>query len=86
MPDFHLSDISYQFITVSGDGQFLIWDQRWEDISMGKLPHIAKTKPMRSSTRHLKKDANEDDKDNDEESSIPWLPLVRFFNFFVTIS
>jgi WD40 repeat protein len=63
----HLDGKSYQFMTIAGDGQALIWDIRYEDISAGKYPHIYKPKAS-----HL-------DKPN-KDGTIPrptWLPLFR---------
>lgn len=47
LPKEHLTSDSYQFFTVSGDGHVLFWDIRFEEIMMGKLPHIAKVKGVK---------------------------------------
>jgi len=44
LPPEHLDGKTYQFMTIAGDGQALIWDIRFEDIARGHLPHIAKPK------------------------------------------
>jgi WD40 repeat protein len=40
----HLDGKSYQFVTIAGDGQTLIWDIRYEEIAKGSLPHIFRPK------------------------------------------
>jgi len=49
----YLTDISHQFYTISGDGQIIFWDTRFEDISQGKLPHIAKIKSTKQTQRKV---------------------------------
>lgn len=44
MEEMWLTDVSYQFITVSGDGQCLVWDTRYQEIAEGLHPHIAKVR------------------------------------------
>jgi len=63
----HLDDKSYQFMTIAGDGQALVWDIRFEDIARGNLPHIYKPKP------------GQFDKANKDGtfSTPPWLPLFK---------
>ena len=43
----YLTSETHQFFTISGDGYVLFWDIRFEDIMMGKIPHIAKVKGMK---------------------------------------
>ncbi len=51
----HLTDVSHQFITCSGDGIILVWDVRARDIAMGKLPFIARPKQvMKADDKFLK--------------------------------
>lgn len=40
----HLDGNVYQFITVSGDGQVLVWDTRYEQIASDELRHIGRQK------------------------------------------
>lgn len=40
----HLDDKSYQFITVAGDGQVMVWDIRYEQIANDELRHIGRAK------------------------------------------
>lgn len=40
----YLTEVTYQFFTIAGDGQIIFWDTRFEDIMSGKLPHIVKVK------------------------------------------
>ena len=61
----HLDENTYQFMTIAGDGQALIWDIRYVDISKGNLPHIFRPK----STNDRKKEV--------EDANVPWLPIFR---------
>ncbi|CAM9421958.1 unnamed protein product [Chrysoparadoxa australica] len=63
----HLTNKSHQFITVAGDGQCLFWDTRFQEISEGQLPHIA---------RPRQQDKRREDKDGIAPRS-PWMPLFR---------
>lgn len=40
----HLDGKSYQFVTVAGDGQVMVWDIRYEEIFADNLKHIGRTK------------------------------------------
>jgi WD40 repeat protein len=44
----HLSKLTHQFYSISGDGQVIFWDIRFEEIMQGKLPHIAKVKQTKN--------------------------------------
>lgn len=60
LADRYLTDnISNQFFTISGDGQIIFWDIRFEDIIMGKLPHIAKVKGTKQSHHHVEDNSSE---------------------------
>ncbi|GMI04564.1 hypothetical protein TrLO_g114 [Triparma laevis f. longispina] len=61
----HLDDKTYQFMTIAGDGQALVWDIRYIKIFKGEFPHIFKPKSSNSS------------KNMKEGTKIPWLPLFR---------
>jgi len=61
----HLDGKTYQFMTIAGDGQALIWDIRYTDIAAGKYPHIAKA---------LKGAGTDKGKD---VGKVPWLPVFR---------
>lgn len=72
LPREHLTNISNQFFTVSGDGQVVFWDIRFRDIMAGNLPFIAKVKISKqvkssSSIEGLSK----------EFPSTKWTPLFR---------
>ena len=58
---------SYQFMTLSGDGQCLVWDIRFVQIAAGDLPHIMKP-------RHAH---NSGDGKKGKEEVAPWLPLFK---------
>ena len=45
---------SFQFVTVAGDDKILFWDIRYEDILLGKIPHIAKIRKKATSTSSAK--------------------------------
>ncbi len=71
LSDKYLTDgISNQFFTISGDGQIIFWDVRFEDIMMGKLPHIAKVKGAKQSH-------NQNDDKNSEFVTNRWAPLFK---------
>jgi WD40 repeat protein len=62
-----VSKTSFQFFTVSGDGQIYFWDVRFLEIIQGKLPHIAKVK--QSSKQGF---------DTDDDFPVAkWLPLFK---------
>ena len=66
-PEHRADGRSYQFMTLSGDGQCLVWDTRFARIAAGDLPHILK---VRGAGGDKKKHAQDD-------SNTPWLPLFK---------
>ncbi|CAM9752810.1 unnamed protein product, partial [Phaeothamnion confervicola] len=64
----HLEPLSHQFLTVAGDGQCLIWDVRFQAISEGLLPHVAKPRQA---------DKKREDKAGQAPTKALWLPLFR---------
>ncbi|CAM9831714.1 unnamed protein product [Scytosiphon promiscuus] len=63
----YITENTHQFITVASDGQCLIWDTRYQQISEGLLPHIAKPRQNY-------------DKKREEHGRPPpaaWAPLFR---------
>jgi len=68
----HLDGKSYQFMTVAGDGQALIWDIRYDDIARGNLPHIAKPKLSSAMVAAMEKATKEG-----QTVNLPWTPLFR---------
>jgi hypothetical protein len=53
----HLDGKSYQFMTIAGDGQALIWDIRYNEIAKGNLPHVNKPKMSAAMTAAMEKAA-----------------------------
>ncbi|GMI50247.1 hypothetical protein TeGR_g4809 [Tetraparma gracilis] len=68
----HLDGKSYQFMTIAGDGQALIWDIRYNEIAKGNLPHVNKPKMSAAMTAAMEKAAKEG-----QEINVPWTPLFR---------
>jgi WD40 repeat protein len=68
----HLDGKSYQFMTIAGDGQALIWDIRYDEITKGNLPHVAKPKMSAAMTAQLEKAAKDG-----QTVTVPWMPLFR---------
>jgi hypothetical protein len=66
----YLTEETNQFFTISGDGQIMFWDIRFEDIMMGKLPHVAKVKNTRQAQQHV------EDKNCDFVTN-KWTPLFK---------
>ena len=64
----HTEGPSYQFLTVSGDGQVLFWDTRFRDIADGKFPHIGRRVPP---------DRKEGSGGSKHTNTTPWVPLYR---------
>ena len=62
-----VSEHSFQFFCVSGDGQIHFWDVRFKEIMEGKLPHIAKVKPSSKQTFEA----------DDGFPIVKWLPLFK---------
>ena len=62
-----VSKTSFQFFTVSGDGQIHFWDVRFLEIMQGKLPHIAK----------VKQSSKQGFEDDDDFPIVKWLPLFK---------
>jgi len=62
-----VSEHSFQFFCVSGDGQLHFWDVRFKEIMEGKLPHIAKVKQSSKQTFEA----------DDGFPIVKWLPLFK---------
>jgi len=43
-----ITDETFQFMTIAGDGHVIFWDTRFELINSGQLPHIAKVRPSKT--------------------------------------
>lgn len=67
---------SHQFLTVSGDGQVMIWDVRYKDIAEGKLPHIGR-KLANAATPSEPIKTGSYGKDSKTQTAIPWYPLFK---------
>ncbi|CAM9322205.1 unnamed protein product [Laminaria digitata] len=67
LADEHITDQTHQFITIASDGQCLIWDTRYQEISEGLLPHIAKPRQNYDKKRE----------EHGRPPPAPWTPLFR---------
>ncbi|CAM9160738.1 unnamed protein product, partial [Ectocarpus sp. 4 AP-2014] len=63
----YITEHTHQFITVASDGQCLIWDTRYQEISEGLFPHIAKPRQTYDKKRE----------EHGRPLPAPWTPLFR---------
>ncbi|CAM9222449.1 unnamed protein product [Ectocarpus fasciculatus] len=63
----YITEHTHQFITVASDGQCLIWDTRYQEISEGLFPHIAKPRQTYDKKRE----------EHGRPPPAPWTPLFR---------
>ncbi|KAJ8604845.1 hypothetical protein CTAYLR_001065 [Chrysophaeum taylorii] len=73
------TSMSNQFLTVSGDGQVMVWDVRYKDIAEGKLPRLGRKLNLGGAKDDLKgsSSSNNNNNNNKPPPAIPWYPLFK---------